>query len=130
MFAPNVTVTVDAVPYNYGLISIKDALSQRSNASAAIGEPDYLSISHQTKGKGSAAVDRHLVRLDTTFAEENADGSITNATATAYVVLVVPHSVVTIENIQLAYDKLAQFLSDTENGASETNFVRVINGEP
>lgn len=130
MFAPNVTVTVATVDYDYGLISVKEQASLRSNAEAAIGQPDIFSVSHMTKGKGSAAVDRHLVRVDTTYSEENADGSITNATASAYVVLVVPHSVVTSGNVQLAYDKLVQFLGDTESGAASTNFARVLNGEP
>lgn len=130
MFNQNVQVTVDTVAYDYGLISIEKQQSQRSNPSAEIGTPDIFTISHETKGKGAAAVDRHLVRFDTTYEEENADGSTTTRTASAYVVLVAPHSVVTKANVKLAYDKIVDFLAATETGASSDNLDRVLNGEP
>jgi hypothetical protein len=43
---------------------------------------------------------------------------------------VAPHSTVTQENIKLAYDKLVAFLGATEEGASSSNIVRVLNNEP
>lgn len=130
MFNQNVAIVVDDVTYNYGLTSIVDGKSIRNNASASIGAPDSFTISHETKGKGSSAVDRHLVRLDTTYEATDAQGSLSQATATAYVVLVAPHNAVTQANMQLAYDKIVAFLGATESGASNSNLVRILNNEP
>lgn len=130
MFNQNVAIVVDQVTYNYGLTSIVNGKSLRNNASAGIGAPDSFTISHETKGKGVGAVDRHLVRLDTTYETTDAAGTKSQATATAYVVLVAPHSVVTQDNMKLAWSKLAAFLNATETGASSNNFTRVLNNEP
>lgn len=130
MFNQNVAIVVKEVTYNYGLTSIVNGKSLRNNASASIGAPDSLTISHETKGKGASAVDRHLIRLDTTYETSDATGNKSQATATAYVVLVAPHSVVTQDNMKLAYDKIVAFLGATETGASSNNFTRILNSEP
>lgn len=130
MFADPVTITVDAVDHEYGLVSVKDQASQRLNGAAEVGEPDAFSISHEMKGKGSTAVDRHLVRVDTTIESENPDGSVTHVTVSAYVVIVVPRVVATKADATLAYEKVATFLGGTEAGASLTNLERVLAGEP
>lgn len=130
MFNQNVAIVVKEVTYNYGLTSIVNGKSLRNNAGASIGAPDSLTISHETKGKGASAVDRHLIRLDTTYETTDVSGSKTQATATAYVVLVAPHSVVTQDNMKLAYDKIVAFLGATETGASSNNFTRILNSEP
>jgi hypothetical protein len=67
MFNQNVAIVVSDITYNYGLTSIVEGKSIRNNASAGIGTPDSFTISHETKGKGPTAVDRHLVRIDTTY---------------------------------------------------------------
>lgn len=130
MFNQNVAIVVSEVTYNYGLTSIVNGKSLRNNAGASIGTPDSLTISHETKGKGASAVDRHLIRLDTTYETTDAAGTKSQATATAYVVLVAPHSVVSKDNMKLAYDKIVAFLGATENGASSNNFTRILNSEP
>lgn len=130
MFNQNVAITLGETTYGYGLLSVIEQNSRRGNASASIGTPDVFSISHETKGKGASAVDRHLVRVDTTYEAVGSNGESFLATASAYVVLVVPHSVVTKANVKLAYDKVVAFLASTESGASETNLARVLNGEP
>lgn len=130
MFDQNVAITVGSVTTNYGLVSIKDGASIRSNAGSEIGIPDVLTISHETKGKGSGAVDRHLVRIDTTKKVSNGDGSVSKQIATAYLVLVVPQEVVTKADVSAAYAKLLAFLSATEAGATASNLNRILNNEP
>lgn len=130
MFNQNVAIVVKEATYNYGLTSIVNGKSLRNNAGASIGTPDSLTISHETKGKGANAVDRHLIRLDTTYETADVAGNKTQATATAYVVLVAPHSVVTKDDMKLAYDKIVAFLGATETGASSNNFTRILNSEP
>lgn len=130
MFNQNVAIVVGENTTHYGLISVANSDSRRANAGADIGAPDVLTISHETKGKGIAAVDRHLVRIDTTFVAADATGNPVSATASAYVVLVMPHNVVTKSNLQEAWSKIVNFLSASESGATETNFNRVLNGEP
>lgn len=130
MFLSNVAIVVGETTTNYGLVSVQGMNSQRLNAAAEIGTPDAFTISHETKGKGAVAVDRHLVRIDTTYAVSNPDGSETVATATAYVVLVAPHSVVTKANVKAAFAKVTAFLAATESGATAPNIDRVLNNEP
>lgn len=130
MFNSNVAIVDGEITTNYGLISIVGSQSQRSNAAAVLGQPDVFSISHETKGKGAAAVDRHLVRIDKTYQVTNPDGSITKATASVYVVLVAPQSVVTASNVEEVYRRVTSFLGATENGASSSNIQRILNNEP
>lgn len=54
--------------------------------------PHELVHSHQTTGKSDQKVDRHLVRVDKTFA---ASGSIPEQKASVYLVLVAPRQTVT-----------------------------------
>lgn len=129
MFNQNVAIVVGETTTNYALTSITNGKSVRNNASASMGTPDVFQISHETKGKGSAAVDRHLIRLDTSY-ESVESGVSTIATATAYIVLVAPHKVVTSTNVKDAYKKLASFLAATEAGASSDNLARILNNEP
>lgn len=130
MFPDPTVVTVDSQPYNYGLVSVQGRQSQRLEPSADIGEPDSLRISHETKGKGAAAVDRHMVRVDTTLENSNPDGSTSSVTVSAYVVLIAPHVIASDADVLLAYNKVATFLGQTESGATLTNVERVLKGEP
>jgi len=130
MFNQNTSIVVGESTTKYGLISVQGGTSVRSNEDATIGTPDLFTISHETKGKGAAAVDRHMVRIDTTKAIENSDGSIGTATATAYVVLIAPHAVVTKADVAFAFAKLEAFLVATEAGATKQNLQRVLGNEP
>nr|URG16515.1 MAG: coat protein [Leviviridae sp.] len=132
MFANNVVIAVpDGTTTTYGLLSVVGSSSQRGNAAAPIGAPDLFRISHEISGKGDAAVDRHLIRVDLT---KEIDGETTGvrrrATASAYVVLVVPHSVVTKDDVREAFNRVKTFLNSTEDGASSDNLERVLNSEP
>lgn len=130
MFNNLVTISVDSEDYLYGLISINGSDSQRSRAAAPIGEPDVLSVKHSVQNTGNKAISRHLVRVDTTLSDTNDDGSVSEVTVSAYVVLVAPHRIATSLDVELAYEKLVAFMSATEAGYTDTNLTRLLNGEP
>lgn len=130
MFSNNLVVTVGETSTTYGLLSVEKQDSKRANAAAALGCPDILTIAHERKGSGATAIDRHLIRLDQTFQQTNADGTVASATGSVYVVLVAPQKIVTAANMQSIYAKLAAFMGGTESGSSSTNLARLLNGEP
>jgi len=90
-----------------------------SDASAPLGSPKTLSVSHSQVNRGAAGVaDRHLVRLDRT--EVNASGVA--ATASVYVVLEVPRSIVTEAQTLDMVTQLKNFLSSA-------NLDKILNNE-
>lgn len=129
MFNQNVAITVSDQTTNYGLLSIVGSDSERGNADAPIGAPDTFRISHSVSGKGNAAVDRHLVRIDTAYTTTLGGVDVVN-TASAYVVLVVPHTGDGKATVTGALQKVISFMEATESGATATNLERVLNGEP
>jgi hypothetical protein len=64
MFANDITIGTST----YSLVSIENARSVRSNAAAPLGQPDGLVISHQVVKRPSGVADRHLIRIDRSFA--------------------------------------------------------------
>jgi hypothetical protein len=84
MFDSNLTVNDGSVDRVYNLRSIVDGKSIRADASATLGEPRLLTISHGKRNpKDPESPDRHLVRVD--LVDHDADGK--PHTASAYIVL-------------------------------------------
>lgn len=92
----------------------------RRVAASGLALPHEMVISHQTTGKSDQKVDRHLVRIDKTFA---AAGSIPEQTASVYLVLVAPRQTVTQAQIQ---DMVGTLLHHCNN---VTNLAKILNGE-
>lgn len=93
MYSNDITLIGDAAStQTYALRSIEGGKSIRGDASAALGSPKTLTISHSTVTRtGQVPADRHLVRLDRT--EVNSEGQ--SATASCYMVIESPRSIVT-----------------------------------
>lgn len=103
----------------YALINRLATSSLRRDASATIGSPKAISVSHATgKDAFGQPVDRHVVRLDRT----EADSLNLKHTGSVYVVLVQPASGVTEAHIKDMRTQLKNFLSDA-------NVDKVLNGE-
>lgn len=118
----------------FGIISIQGQSSVRQNMGSSGNLPDTLTISHETKGKGDAAVDRHLIRFDLTKAY---DGGGANSprlcTASLYLVVVEPRVGVNQDEYDELWRRLKQFFES--NGSPEgspvvrSGFRRFITGE-
>jgi hypothetical protein len=130
MFNNNIVLNDGTNDTSYGLISIEGGRSVRSNAASPIGEPNVLTISHELKGSGAAQVARHLVRVDLTERSEAANGGISTATASAYMVLVAPSSLVSNATMVSVAKQVIDFLNATEDGAGSTNLDRLLANEP
>lgn len=103
--------------------------SQRSASSKPLDEPFVLSIGHESSGKGTKKVDRHLVRLDVTKAVTPA-GTTTpiQGTATVYMVAIVPsNGVISKADVVQASQFIANFMGSTDSGVP--TMTRLLNGE-
>jgi len=80
-----------------------------------------LTISHETTGKGAAAVDRHLVRIDQV--ELDSGDNVTLATGSVHLVLTVPRRVITAQIMQDLVTRLTAFVTSG-------NVTKLLAGEP
>lgn len=120
-FTPDLTFN-NSVPaaVTYSFISSAGGKTIRKDSTRPIEEPAVMTVSHETAGKGTSAVDRHLVRLDLT--ELDGDG-VTAATGSVHVVLTVPRKIITAAIIQ---DLVVQM----KNYLTSGNVTKILNGEP
>jgi hypothetical protein len=80
---------------------------------STLAEPAVLRIKHSVTGKGSAAVDRHLVQIARTEAD-----SSSSATAIVNMTLTVPRS--SLITNQIVYDMVANLLDFVMAGGLST----------
>lgn len=113
--------TTSGVARVFDQISIEGGKSIRQNPAAGLATPQFLTISHQKTGNGLTAVDRHVIRVDQTFA---AVGLIPEQTASAYMVLVAPRNTVVMANM---FDLAGLLL---HQGNTVANLTKVLNNEP
>jgi len=110
------------------LISIVDRKSVRSAPGAITGESTYLTVSHSEVERGKDSVgkpvkaDRHLVRIDHTATD--VDGIA--ATASVYLVIEEPRSVITAARLKAMIDQLVTLLYSS----AQANLIKVLNSEP
>jgi hypothetical protein len=84
MFDTNLTVNDGTSDLEFALRSILDGKSIRADATAALGEPRTLTISHSKRNpKDPESPDRHLARVDVT--KHDTDGK--PFIASAYIVV-------------------------------------------
>lgn len=121
-FTPDIAID-DATPteVNFNFISNVGSKTIRKDPARDVDSPRVMTISHEVSGKGSSAVDRHLLRFDQTEVDPNDDSSI--ATASAHVVLTMPRKNIT--NAMML--DLAAFIT---NYLVEANIEKLLNGEP
>lgn len=113
--------TTSAVARVYDLTSIEAGKAIRTNAAAGLSTPQVLTISHAPAGSGDKVRDRHLVRLDQTFA---ASGDIPAQTASVYLVIDAPRNTVTAANL---HDMVGTVLHQCNTVA---NLAKLYNNEP
>jgi len=94
----------------FKLTNVDAGASSRIASSSTIGAPHTLSVGHQTSGKGSAVVDRHVVRIDRVFA---AAGDVPEQKLSAYLVLVVPRQSVTVTHVIDAVGTIIDLCKET-----------------
>jgi hypothetical protein len=87
--------------------------SERMDQASTLAEPAVLRIKHSVTGKGSAAVDRHLVQIARTEAD-----SSSSATAIVNMTLTVPRS--SLITNQIVYDMVANLLDFVMAGGLST----------
>lgn len=102
--------------------------TQRIDVATTLSEPALLIIKHSTSGKGSDAVDRHLVQLTQT----EIDSAGKSVTLTINFTLSVPRNVAI--TAQMVYDRvcnLADFLTDGQIASVTTtaNLDALLRGE-
>lgn len=102
----------DGTDVTYRLRSTtSDGGSQRIDIATDLRNPALLVIKHSTTGKGTDAIDRHLVQFSRTLTDSNGK----QATMTANFTLNVPRNSV-ITN-QIVYDQVANLLDLLSDGA-------------
>lgn len=120
-FTPDLTFN-NSVPaaVTYSFISSAGGKTVRKDSTRPLEEPCVMTISHEVAGKGSGAVDRHLVRFDIT--ELDTDG-VTTAVGSVHCVLTVPRKIITAAIIQDLVVQLKNYLVTA-------NVTKILNGEP
>jgi hypothetical protein len=102
----------------FRLRNIDSGNSERVDSSSTIGAPHVLSISHQKSGSGDKTVDRHMVRVDRTFP---ATETTPEVTLSVYLVMVVPRSGVTLQNVIDGIGYVVDVFNETDATAKITN---------
>lgn len=94
----------------------------RKDNTRDLDSPRVMTVSHETSGKGSSAVDRHLIRFDQTEVDDSDDSSI--STGSAHIVLTVPRANITSDHMKDLIDFLINYL------AVEANVDKILSGTP
>lgn len=121
MFNTDITLAGTSASKTYSLISIQGAKALRRDATAPLGEPRSLTISHQEVSRSYGIADRHLIRLD-----ETVSGTAPNPDVVASVQLVieVPRDTVTAAQVTDVKDRLVSFLN------TAGYLTKILNNEP
>jgi hypothetical protein len=93
----------------------------RSDATATIGEPRILTISHQKADRSFGVVDRHLVRFDETISGTSPQPDVN---VTVQLVIEMPRDVATLAQVTDVKDRLVSFLN------TSGYLAKVLNNEP
>jgi len=121
MFATDITLVGTSGSKTYSLQSITGGRSTRSDATAPLGEPRVLVISHQPANRSYGTVDRHLVRFDETISGvAPASDVVVNVNLTVEV----PRETATATQVKDVLSRLTAFLGV---GA---NVDKLLNNEP
>lgn len=132
MLPNEIELTIGGSTHSYSLTSLADNRSVRQEIGGNLSLPLSLTVSRNTSGKGTKAIDNILVRMDQVVATEVDASSNVQASQTlsAYLVLKVPRNV--SNNRTAAYDlgtALRQFLYIMDEGSTEPYLFRILKGE-
>jgi hypothetical protein len=132
MLPNEIELAIGGSTHHYSLASLADNRSVRQEIGGNLSLPQSLTISRNTSGKGTKAIDNYLIRLDQVVATEVDASSNVQASQTlsVYMVLKIPRSV--NNNLGAAYNlgvALRSFINVTAEGSSETYLSRILKGE-
>jgi hypothetical protein len=124
MFPSSITLTGDAASsQTYDQISLVGGKCIRDDAARDLGTPRTMIISHENKGSGLTAVDRHLVRLNL-VEEDTGTDAIATISSSVYLVIEAPRRIVTKAMIK---DQITQLIGFLETA---TYVDKLLNSEP
>jgi hypothetical protein len=124
MFTTDITLTDDQTNETvFSQISVVDSKSIRKDATQTLGEPNTLTISHQTTGANMKAKDRHLIRRDM-VKEDTGTDEVDAISASAYFVIEAPRRIFAEADILAIVTELADFVK------TPANLTKLLNGEP
>lgn len=106
MFNNDITLAGTSTSKTYSLVSIQGAKALRKDATAPLGEPRNLTISHQEVSRSYGTVDRHLIRLDDTISGVSPDPDVV---VSVQLVIEVPRATATAAQVQDVVDRLEAF---------------------
>lgn len=108
MFNNDLTLAGTSTSKTYSLISMVNAKSIRNDATAPLGEPRQMTISHQPVTRSGGPADRHLVRLDDVISGDSANKS--DVQASWQLVIEAPREVATRDQMKDGLTRLISFL--------------------
>ena len=107
MYPTDITLAGTSTSKTYSLISIQDRKALRADATAPLGEPRSLTLSHQAVTRSWGAADRHLVRLDETVSGASPAPDVQ---ISVQLVIEVPRETATAAQVKDVKDRLVSFL--------------------
>lgn len=121
MYPTDIALMGTSVSKTYSLISIAGSKATRTDASAPLGEPRSLVISHQPVTRAAGAADRHLVRLDETVSGVSPAPDVQ---ISVQLVIEVPRDTATAAQVKDVIDRMEAFL------ATAGYIDKLLNSEP
>lgn len=122
MFNNDLTLAGTSTSKTYSLTSIANAKSIRLDATAPLGEPRSLVISHQVVKRNGGDVDAHLVRLDDTISGDSVGKS--DVVASVRLIIEAPREVATAAQVKDVLARLVSFVGTS--GYTD----KLLNSEP
>lgn len=106
MFNNDIPLAGTSTTKTYSLTSVQGGKSIRADATAPLGEPRILTLSHQSVTRSYGTVDRHLVRLDETVSGVS---PMPDVQISVQLVIEVPRETATAAQVQDVVDRLEAF---------------------
>ena len=107
MYPNDITLAGTSTSKTYSLVSVQGRKAERQDATAPLGEPRGLVISHQPVTRSWGAADRHLVRLDETVSGVSPAPDVQ---ISVQLVIEVPRETATAAQVKDVKDRLVAFL--------------------
>lgn len=132
MLPNEVSVVVSGQTHYYSLTSLAENRSVRQELGTNLSLPQTMTVSRNTTGKGTKAIDSYLMRLDSVVATEVDASSNVQATQTlsAYLVIKVPRSIANGSTAAYNLGTAVRALMTTVTADSTLSYLqRILKGE-
>jgi hypothetical protein len=121
MFNNDITLAGTSLSKTYSLISVSGSKSIRTDATAPLGEPRTLTVSHQQVSRSGVTADRHLIRIDHTI---SGVAPAPDVVISAQLVIEVPRETATAAQVQDVVDLMESFTG------TAGYITKILNNEP